>query len=220
MIKKFYLWLLKATSKPKEKNEYSKGHWQNAIREKVTSLCGGINGKILEVGCGEGLFLEHLAQEKPNLELWGIDNSQIRINEAQSKKKAGDLTNLNFAVEDATKLSFSDGSFEAVVCINVLFNLPSIELLKQVLKEMRRVCKTSGKIYFDFRNALNPLLFLKYRLAPFYDETVKDLPLKTYSQKQISDILKDLDIKIINKSYIGLPFKLFAPIVIIEAERC
>ena len=55
-----------------------------------------------------------------------------------------------------------------------------------------RICKPEGAIIFDIRNSLNPLLFIKYKLAKYYDETVRtrNLPLQTYRLKKVRDLLK------------------------------
>ena len=62
MIPKVYYWLHKKFSKPDERGEYSAGVWQDAVREKVFELCTFSSGKLLEVGCGEGLFLLKFSQ--------------------------------------------------------------------------------------------------------------------------------------------------------------
>jgi ubiquinone/menaquinone biosynthesis C-methylase UbiE len=97
--------------------------------------------------------------------------------------------------------------------------MDSVTAVIKALKEMKRVCKKSGRIIFDFRNSLNPLLKAKYKLARYYDPTVKNLPLNTYSPGQIEKILKDLNLKIVSRKFIGLPFKRLAPVIIMVTQR-
>lgn len=220
MLKKIYCCLHRKFSRPEQDGEYSSGYWQERIRQEALILCRGMQGKVLEVGCGEGLFLIPLAKESPHLEIWGIDNSSVRLGQVKQRAQENNLKNISASLQEAATLSFANEYFDAVVCINVFFNLESPALVKQVLQEMKRVCKKSGKIFFDFRNALNPLLLLKYRLARYYDTTVKDLPLRCYRPQQIEVLLKDLDLAVVHKIFIDSPlFKQFAPIVIIEAEK-
>ena len=220
MLNNIYNWFHRRFSKPQERGKYSSGFWQDTIRSKVLVLSRNIKGRVLEVGCGEGLFLVQLARQNPGLEIWGIDNSRPRLNQAEERGKEAGLRNMNFLLEDATNLSFDDEYFDAVICINVLFNLESLDLVKQVLSQMKRVCKKSGKLILEFRNSLNPLLLVKYGLARYYDKTVKNLPLRCYKLKEIESMLRDLDLKVKQKIPIGLSiFKKFAPIIILEAEK-
>jgi ubiquinone/menaquinone biosynthesis C-methylase UbiE len=216
MISGLYYRLHRFFSRREERGEYSAGVWQNMIRAEALKLIAGSGGKILELGCGEGLFMAEAAAVNPGWELWGVDNSSSRIEQA-NKRLAG--KNCRVSVEDATKLSFDDGFFDRVVCINVFFNMPSIEVVKRTLLQMKRVVKSNGRLIFDFRNSENPWLGLKYKLAPFYDRTVKDLPLKTYSLKAITELLQDLDLKIVSLNYLGASFKKWAPIIMVEVQK-
>ena len=216
MLKEIYYRLHHLISEPQERGEYSAGHWAAIVRREVLLSCGGNKGKILEVGCGEGLFLAQLADKNHELEIWGIDNSSTRIKQARIRLEAG---NIHLAVEDAARLSFPDEYFDVVVCINVFFNLPSKEAVRDVLSQMKRVCKKTGLLVFDFRNAANFLLRLKYSLAPLYDGTVKNLPLKTYYQGEIEALVRGLGLRLLQKRYLGAPWKMLAPIILIQAEK-
>ncbi len=173
---------------------------------------------MLEVGCGEGLFLTELAEINPALEIWGIDNSAARLNAAQGRIRSKNLRTINLFLQDASRLSFGDEYFDVVVGINLICNLHPNSLI-DVLKQMSRVCKKNGFIIFDFRNALNLLLKLKYMLAPFYDATVKNLPLVSYIPKKIETILKDLNLEVVEKKYIGFPLVTLAPVIILKVAK-
>jgi ubiquinone/menaquinone biosynthesis C-methylase UbiE len=216
MLKQIYYWLHRMVSKPQERGEYSSGVWQDKVRVEALRLCNSQEGRILEVGCGEGLFLNRLSQANPKVELWGVDNSSERIGLAKNR-----LTGINahLSVEDATDLSFSDEFFDHAVCINVFFNMPGIEAVGKALMQMKRVTKKEGSLIFDFRNAGNPLLILKYKLAPFYDHTVSHLPLQTYSLNQIKSLIEGMGLEVVSLSYIGARRKSWAPVILVEARR-
>ncbi|MDD5432470.1 MAG: class I SAM-dependent methyltransferase [Candidatus Omnitrophica bacterium] len=218
MLKKIYLWLHHLTSGAEEQGEYSSGHWAASVRKKALDFCSGIHGRFLEVGCGEGLFISKLAAYDPKLQIWGIDNSTERLFKA--KERCKNLQNVNLSVADALNLEFEGEYFDNVACINVLFNLESVDAAKKVIIEMKRVCKKGGSIILDFRSSLNPLLKLKYSLAKYYDETVKNLPLRCYSPRQIEGLLKESGFEIIKKDYVGaLLFKRFAPVILLKAQK-
>lgn len=218
MLEKIYYWFHRKTSKSEERGEYSSGYWQAKIRQNAVEICKRHRGRLLEVGCGEGLFLSQMINACPNLEAWGVDNWEEILSKA--KTRIGQIkSDVKLLKTDASNLPFEDAFFDTVVCINVFLSMESIEKVSHALKEMVRVCKSGGRIIFDFRNSLNPLLVVKYRLAKYYDLTIKNLPLNTYNPRDIKMILRELNLNIIQEKYLSFPIKRFAPIIMIEAAK-
>jgi len=93
--------------------------------------------KVLDVGCGNGRFLDLLGEKK--IDYTGVDNSEEQIREAQKK-----YPDRNFLVADALNLPFPDDSFDKVFLIAVLHHIPSINLRIKVLTELQRVLKPRG----------------------------------------------------------------------------
>ncbi len=207
---------------PEERGQPSGGWWHNMVRQKVVSLTSKYDGRILEVGCGEGLFLLKIALLNRQAAIFGFDRDLDKLFCARSKFEEKKLHNIRLCYSDATCIPFKDGYFDTVVCINTFLNMDSIDSVEQVLREMARVCKRDGKVIFDFRNSRNPFLNLKYALAPYYDATIKSnkLPLKTYSPARIRGILNDINLRIVNKTYMGSFIRIISPIIIIEARKC
>ncbi len=218
ILGKLYSRLRFIAAKSEEKGQASSGYWPSQIRSQVEQIYKKAKGKLLEIGCGEGLFIMILATANPQLEITGVDSNINKL--LSAKGKCGEKARFIYA--NAVSLPIQSGHFDYVVCINTFYNLKSIEIVGQVLEQMARVCKKKGRVIFDFRNSLNPFVRLKYKLAPYYDLTVKKskLPLNTYHSKDIENILRKLNFRIINRIYIGFPLKILAPIIIIEAERC
>jgi len=219
MIKKLYYWLHQKFSKPDERGEYSAGAWQNAVRTKVLELSKEAQGKFLEVGCGEGLFLCKIAKAKPELEIVGIDIWDKILSQASERLKRDRVFNVKLLQADATKLPFEDDFFDTVVCMNVFFNLPDYETFLKVLSEISRVLKPQAKLIFDIRNSRNPLLAIKYKFARYYDATVKDLSLQTYDPDRVKQALKDNKLVVQREFPIGRPKNKFAPIFVIMAGK-
>lgn len=219
MIKKIYCWLHRITSKLKERGEYSAGYWQNLVRKMASELFNIDWKRVLEVGCGEGLFLTEVASTNKNTHFYGVDNWEYILEKAQDRIDEKDIGNVELFRADAVALPFKDSYFDGIFCTNLVYNLASIDVVKKTLNEMARVCKSGGKIIFDFRNTANPILYFKYKLAPIYDETVKKLPLKTYREEEIQLLLDEAGLKISRKFYMGSPIKNIAPIIILEAIK-
>ncbi len=219
LIERLYGCIRRFSSKPEERGEYSAGYWQAQIRQAVLRMIPPDSGSVLEVGCGEGMFLAQVSSTYEKMRVFGVDNWKDILLKAERRIQEKHLGRVNLFQADAASLPFEECYFDTVVCVNVIFNLKSNEAVNGVLKEMSRVCKNSGRIIFDFRNAWNPLLYLKYKLAPYYDSTIKNLPLKTYRLEQIRSFLNKAGLKITKKKYIGSMIKSLAPIIIIEAGK-
>lgn len=217
MIKKIYYWLYRATSRPDERGEYSGGWIQGAIRRRALDICAGIRGKALEIGFGAGLFVLKLAEGNPGLEVWGMDSNAALLGMVRQKAAELRLSNLHLITDDARKLPFPDGTFDAVICVNFFVNM-DLEAMGGILKEMRRVCADTGRVIFEFRSSRNILFALKYRLARLYDATAPH-PLYTFDPDDVEEMLVRTGLRALRKSFIGFPLKRYAPIILIEAAR-
>jgi len=106
------------------------------LRKKLLSKA---SGKILEVACGTGQNLPLFA---PNSEITAVDLSPKMLELARTNAGIYNLK-VNFAVMDAEKLEFPDGSFDTVVSTLSTCTFP--DPIK-ALWEMKRVCRPDGLI--------------------------------------------------------------------------
>jgi ubiquinone/menaquinone biosynthesis C-methylase UbiE len=215
-FKKGFIKLRRFMSRPGEKGEPSAGFFPPRIRTKASQLCRDKTGRVLEVGCGEGLFLRALAESVPDLKITGVDSRSDILNAARIRTSGQPSIELKEA--DARKLPFADNYFSAVFSLNMLYNLVSRQDVEQVLSEMGRVCERAGTIIFDVRNRRNILLYYGYKWVKYYDPTCP-WPLETYRIEEIEEILKRLNFRILKIVPIGFPLKSIAPVLLIEAEK-
>ncbi|RMH59268.1 MAG: class I SAM-dependent methyltransferase [Candidatus Hydrogenedentota bacterium] len=103
--------------------------------------------RFVEVGCGKGLFLAETTVPTAI----GIDFSEGMLREARRL-----LPERGFVLGDATRLPLRRGSVGTLVFLNVLHNQDHPEIW---LRSARR--GGARKIVVDFRNLLNPIVFLK-----------------------------------------------------------
>lgn len=87
-------------------------------------------GTVLDVGCGDGAFLEYIREHKPRLRLIGIDGSAAAIDKLCAKELEGEVVpDLN--TPDLT--AFHD--VDVVVAMELIEHLPEPErLMKEFLK--------------------------------------------------------------------------------------
>ncbi len=95
-------------------------------------------GRTLEVGIGTGKNIPYYPDD---VEVTGIDFSERMVEIAG--KKTNDKNNIRLQVMDAEKMIFENNSFDTVVTSCVFCSVPDPV---QGLKEIRRVCKSGGKI--------------------------------------------------------------------------
>jgi len=104
--------------------------------KKTLKAIKNCDGKLLDVGCGVGDYLEAISFYRPDLELFGLDVSREAIRLAKQRKIKAE-----FRLGRAEKLGFKESSFEVVTCVDLLEH---VEQPRQVLKEIYRVLKPGG----------------------------------------------------------------------------
>jgi len=109
-----------------------------AYKEMYRLMAGVLSSDldVLEVATGTGLIAVNIAAHVRHLE--ATDFSPKMISKAKKKKAPG---NVHFSEEDATKLSFEDASFDAVIISNALHIMPDPA---KTLLEISRVLKPNG----------------------------------------------------------------------------
>ena len=110
-----------------------------ALRRFLESI-DNINGCLLEVGCGTGMFVRSVQRYRPDLETYGCDISQKAISMAGQDKKYP----ICYEVADAASLPYEGNNFDVVVMADVLEHLENV---KETLKECLRVLKEEGVLH-------------------------------------------------------------------------
>jgi ubiquinone/menaquinone biosynthesis C-methylase UbiE len=120
--------------------------WRRKLRDRITGE------RALEVGVGTGKNLSYYPQ---NVKITAIDLSPRMLEKA--RKKASDLgLAVDFREMDAQHLKFPDRSFDTVFATFVFCSVPNPVL---GLEELRRVCKTGGRLLLlEHMRPGNPIL--------------------------------------------------------------
>jgi len=98
------------------------------IREISKSIVGS---SVLDVGCGTGFLVDHLAREHPRRKFTGLD---FIIEEGTRCR----LPSIGFVEGKVEALPFADNSFDTVICTHVLEHVLD---LAGAVRELRRVAK-------------------------------------------------------------------------------
>ncbi|HAG59491.1 MAG TPA: hypothetical protein DCL83_09295, partial [Arthrobacter bacterium] len=115
----------------------------------------GIEGDVLDIGCGAGNVARAIAESRPELRVHGVDVSAGALEAA--RRAAPDL---DFQMAPAESLPFKDGSMSAVVMLDVLEHLKDPDA---VLREIHRVLRPGGVFHIVLPLEVQPWTF--YRLV-------------------------------------------------------
>lgn len=135
--------------------EKSTNYWRNTIR----SECKG--KKVLDYCCGAGGNSRFLAS--CGATVTGIDLSDSEIETATNLAAQEGLSqNTEFIVMDAEKMSFSDETFNMIICSGVLHHVD----LDVAYKELNRVLKPGGKLVCIEALGHNPIIRQYRKMTP------------------------------------------------------
>ena len=108
---------------------------------------------VLDVGCGTGTNL--MLYNEAGCNVFGIDLSPTMVEIAQKKLE----NRADIRLGDASKMPYSDDSFDLVTAFFILHEMPS-QIRPAVISEMTRVVKHGGRILLiDYH--LGPIRFPK-----------------------------------------------------------
>jgi 2-polyprenyl-3-methyl-5-hydroxy-6-metoxy-1,4-benzoquinol methylase len=99
-------------------------------------------GRILDVGCGFGLFAGYFGQTQPGRRIVGIDPDASRVRQAESVARTLGLTQHQFVVGDA-ETGLPTGEFDAAYILDVMHHLRE-EDQRPVLAALRERLRPGG----------------------------------------------------------------------------
>lgn len=138
---------------------------------RVRMLCDGVGPghRVLELGCGTGLFTRDFAAT--GAAITAVDISPELLAIARGQVGAANVT---FVEGNAYAMTFPPGAFDRVVGSSVLHHLE----VDRALRECFRVLRAGGEVAFTDPNMLNPQIavqknvpWIKKRMGDSPDET-------------------------------------------------
>lgn len=99
---------------------------------------------LLDLGCGQGFFIEKIIDKHPNLHIEGIDLAEKLLKIAEQKFSQN--KNINLVHTDAVNLShIKTESIDKIYSVLALQNMSDVD---GVIKEVKRVLKPNGRCLF------------------------------------------------------------------------
>jgi len=175
--------------KKDEIEEPSGGFLPYRVRRKTVSLLKN-HGRLLDVGAGEGLLLRAIGPKTAKW-IYCIDRDRKRLEQAAKRWPHKERT--LFVFGDGLHLPFKDNAFDEVTLLNIFLNISDEQVVASLLREAVRVSRNNGKVIFDYRNRVNPMIFLSYRTVSIHDPELK-LPLRGFTKGELKRVLQSLSI--------------------------
>ncbi len=129
------------------------GPSHRVLIRRIQAVAGNRPVRVLDVGCGTGLFASRIKAALPRAEVWGVDlvSEMLARGAPRWRHHAGELQPVQ---GDSERLPFASGSFDFVTCANSFHHYPSQE---RAVIEMHRVLRPGGRL----------LIIDGYRDAPY-----------------------------------------------------
>lgn len=100
------------------------------------------SGRVLDLGCGFGLFGLTYAIAHPGCEIHGVDLNPGRIAQANQAAQRLGLGNASFKVADVTSAQFQE-IFDAAYLIDIIHHIPPAAV-EPLLKQLHALLKAPG----------------------------------------------------------------------------
>ncbi len=98
--------------------------------------------RVLDVGCGTGVFAAAVLEQFPYTQVWGIDLSDGMLRQCEARCAAAE-GRLHLVQGDSQRLPFRDDSFDVITCTHSFHHYPAQE---RVVAEMHRVLRPDGRL--------------------------------------------------------------------------
>ena len=105
--------------------------------------------RVLDLGCGRGLFPLYCAVKHPGIRYTTVDIDQSAVDwQRRTAKRLGGLPNLEVCHGDSRRLDFTEETFDRVANLGSIEHIPGDGDI-QTATEMGRVCQSGGKLLFS-----------------------------------------------------------------------
>lgn len=172
----------------------------------IHQTLGCIKGKkIIDIGCGDGVFTQELLELNPEFVL-GIDPNDAAITVA--KKNMSHIKNVEFHVMDVYQIPVIK-KYDIAIIRGVLHHLNQVE------KAIEIICNIAHEVIVAEPNGYNPVLKIMEKISPYHILHEE----KSYSPRKLNKWFKNNGGIITESMYVGF-VPLFCPDFLAKILNC
>jgi ubiquinone/menaquinone biosynthesis C-methylase UbiE len=140
------------------------GRWVPVARDLIRHFGLKPGQRVLDIGCAKGFLVKDLRDSLPGLEVFGVDISEYALMHCHPDV----IGRLHLG--NVEKLPFPSGSFDCVICLDTVHNLPR-QRAKTALAEIQRLSGGRAFVRVDsYRTPEQKAVFESWVLtAEFHD---------------------------------------------------
>jgi len=112
--------------------------WYRALHARLLAALAGIEGRVLDAGCGTGGLLTRLHATRPELDAFGVEWSE------QASRRAAAKSGAAIARGSVNALPFADATFAAAVVADLLCHR-AVDA-ERALAELHRTLRPGGRL--------------------------------------------------------------------------
>lgn len=176
------------------------------------------NGRVLDMGCGFGLFSLFFAITHPNASFVGVDISKDRIQIGKRSAQQLGVPNIEFICNDARNMGQSIGRFDTILTLDLMHHIPpsdgnrvAVAVYNDLLFPKGRfiikdvTTRPRGMLYFTFLLdlAMNPQASFFYRNTEAWIEILQEIGFARIEKHYLWDILPYPHILLVSQKEIG-----------------
>ena len=113
-----------------------------AMIRRIKAVAGDRPIRLLDVGCGTGVFAARVREALPSTQVWGVDLVSGMLTKGNERWRHH-ATNVQPVQGDSERLPFAEGSFDFVTCANSFHHYPHQD---RAVAELHRVLRPGGRI--------------------------------------------------------------------------
>jgi ubiquinone/menaquinone biosynthesis C-methylase UbiE len=115
----------------------------NAILGRIQAFAGNRPLRVLDVGCGTGVFAGRIREALPHARVWGVDlvAGMLAKGARRWQHHAGAVQPVQ---GDSERLPFAANTFDVITCSNSFHHYPHQD---RAVREMHRVLAPGGRLY-------------------------------------------------------------------------
>lgn len=146
-------------------------------------------GRVLDLGCGFGLFSLYFAMKEPGRQMTGVELNSRRVDCARGSARTLGLTNARYEVNDVLDWK-GTGSFDAIYLLDLIHHLPQAEV-KPFMAKVRALLRPGGTLLVK---DVSDRPFYKRWFTLWLDRLMVGMnePIRYWPPQELSELLNTL----------------------------